>query len=51
MIVENIENKKEKDTKKCVIKRKFKLKVYKTRLEVTHLESEINHLGKSERNQ
>ena len=41
------EDKKAKSTKKCVIKRKLKSENYKTCLEATELESEINHLEKN----
>ena len=41
------EDNKAKSTKKCVIKRKLKSENYKTCLEATELESEINHLGKN----
>ena len=44
---DNDENKKAKGTKKCAIKRKLKFEDYKHRLEVTQLEKERNHLGKS----
>ena len=39
-------DKKTKRTKRCVIKRKPKLKDYKNCLEATQLENEINHLEK-----
>ena len=38
------ENKKAKDTKKCVIKRKLKFENYKNCLEATQLENETNYL-------
>ena len=41
------EDKKTKDTKKRVIKRKLKLENYKTCLEATQLENKIHHLGKN----
>ena len=40
------EDKKAKDTKKCVIKRKLKFENFKNCLETTQLENEINHLKK-----
>ena len=42
----NDEDKKGKDTKKCVIKRKLKFEDYKNCLEVTQLENEINYQEK-----
>ena len=39
------EDKKEKGTKKCIIKRKIK---FENCLEVTHLENKINYLEKNE---
>ena len=42
------EDKKAKDTKKCVIERKLKFENYKNCLEATQLESKINHLEKNE---
>ena len=39
-------NKKPKDTKKCIIKRKVKSEDYKHCLEESHLESKTNHLEK-----
>ena len=41
------EDKKAKGTKKCVIKRNFQLKSYKTFLEATKLNKKINHLEKN----
>ena len=41
------EDKKAKDTKKCVIKRKLKFENYKNCLEATQLENKINHLEKN----
>ena len=38
--------KKEKNTKKCVIKRKIKFEDYKNCLEATHIENKINYLEK-----
>ena len=40
------EDKKAKDTKKCVIKRKLKFENYKNCLEATQLENKINYLEK-----
>ena len=48
LIDDNIEDKKTKDTKKCVIKRELKFEDYKNCLEVTQLENKINHLEKNE---
>ena len=42
------EDKKAKDTKKCVIKRKLKFENYKNCLEATQLENKINHLQRNE---
>ena len=39
--------KKQKCTKKCVIKRKPKLENYKNCLEATQLENKINHIEKN----
>ena len=47
LIDDNIEDKKTKDTKKCVIKRELKFEDYKNCLEVTQLENKINHLEKN----
>ena len=44
------EDKKAKDTKKCVIKRKLKFENYKNCLEATQLENKINHLVKNKVN-
>ena len=41
------DNKKTKNTKKCVIKRKRKFKDYKNCLETTQLDNKINHLEKN----
>ena len=38
------EDKKEKDTKMCIIKRKFKFEDYKYCFEATQLENKINQL-------
>ena len=40
------EDKKEKSTKKCAIKRKLTFENYKNCLETTQLENKINHLEK-----
>ena len=40
------EDKKEKGTKECVMKRKLKFETYKISLEATQLENKINHLEK-----
>ena len=42
----NHEDKKAKDTKKCVVKRSFKFEDYKHCLEATQLENKTNHLEK-----
>ena len=42
----NDEDKKAKDTKKCVIKRKLKFEDYKNCLEAAQFENKINHLEK-----
>ena len=42
----NDEDKKAKDTKKCVIKRKLKFKDYKKCLKASQIENKINHLEK-----
>ena len=47
LIDDNSEDKKTKDTKKCVIKRELKFEDYKNCLEVTQLENKINHLEKN----
>ena len=44
------EDKKAKDTKKCVIKRKLKFENYKNCLEATQLDNKINYLEKNEIN-
>ena len=44
LIDEASEDKKAKDTKKCVIKRKLKFENYKNCLEATHLENKMNYL-------
>ena len=41
-------DKKAKDTKKCVIKRKLTFENYKNCLGATQLDNKINHLGKTE---
>ena len=47
LIDDDSENKKAKDTKRCVIKRKLKFKNYKNCLEATQLENKINHPEKN----
>ena len=47
VINDGSEDKKAKGTKKCVIERKLKLKIYKNCLEVIQLENEINYLVKN----
>ena len=47
---ESSEDKKAKCTKKCVIKRKLKLKNFKNCLEATHLENKINSREKNKIN-
>ena len=42
----NDENRKAKNTKKCVIKRKLKFQDYKDCLKAARLERKINYLGK-----
>ena len=42
----NDEDKKAKETKKCVIKRKLKLEDYKNHLEAVQTESKTNHFLK-----
>ena len=42
----NDEDKKEKCTKKCVIKRKIKFEDYKNCLKAAQIENKLNHLGK-----
>ena len=46
LIVDDSEDKKAKDTKKCVIKRKLKFKNCKNCLEATQLQNKINRLEK-----
>ena len=43
LIDDSSENKKGKDAKKCVIKRKLKFENYKSCLEATQLENKINY--------
>ena len=43
----NNEDKKAKDTKECVIKRKNKFQDYKNCLEVAKVENKVNHLEKT----
>ena len=47
LIDDNSENKKAKDTKKCLIKRKLKFENYKNYLEATQLENKTNYLEKN----
>ena len=47
LIDDSSEDKKAKDTKKCVIKRKVKFENYKNCLEATQLENKINYLQKN----
>ena len=47
LIDDNSEDKKTKDAKKRVIKRKLKFEDYKNCLEVTQLENKINYLEKN----
>ena len=42
----NDEDKKEKGTERCVIKRKLKFEDYKNCLEVAQIKNKINHLEK-----
>ena len=44
LIDDSSEDKKAKDRKKCVIKRKLKLENYKNCLEASQLENEINYI-------
>ena len=47
LIDDGSEDKKAKDTGKCVIKRKLKFENYKSCLEATQLDNKMNHLEKS----
>ena len=47
LIDDNSEDKKAKDTKKCLIKRKLKFENYKNYLEATQLENKTNYLEKN----
>ena len=47
LIGDSTEDKRAKNTKACVIKRKLKFQNYKNCLEATHLENKINHLEKN----
>ena len=47
LIDDGSHDKKAKDTKKCVIKRKLKFENYKNCLKATHLEKKINHQEKT----
>ena len=46
LIDDGSEDKKAKDTKKCIIKRKLKFEIYKNCLEATQLPKKISHLEK-----
>ena len=46
LIDDSTEDKKAKDTKKCVTRRKLKFENYKNCLKATQLENKINHLEK-----
>ena len=48
LIDDGSEDKKAKDTKKCVIKRKLKFENYKNCLEATQLDNKIKYLEKNE---
>ena len=48
LIDDDSEDKKSKGTTKCVVKRKLKFEICKSRLEVTQLKNKINHLEKNE---
>ena len=50
LIDDGSEDKKAKDTKKCVIKRKIKFEIYENCLGATQLENETNHLEKKKIN-
>ena len=50
MINNSSENKKAKDTKKCVIKRRLKFKNYNNCFVATQLENKINYLEKNKIN-
>ena len=50
LIDDDSEDKKAKDTKKCVIKRKIKSKKHKCCLQATQLENKIKHLEKNKIN-
>ena len=45
----NDEDKKEKGTKKCVLKRKLKLEDYKNCIEVAQIENKIDHTEKKKK--
>ena len=47
LIGDSTEDKRAKNTKACVIKRKLKFQNYKNCLEATHLENKINHIEKN----
>ena len=46
LIIDGSEDKKEKTTKMCVVKRKLKFENYKNCVAATQLENKINHLKK-----
>ena len=48
LIDDDSEDKKAKGTTKCVVKRKLKFEICKSRLEVIQLKNKINHLEKNE---
>ena len=50
LIVDSSEDKKAKDMKKCVLKRKLKIVKYKNCLEATQHENKINYLEKNKIN-
>ena len=50
LIVDSSEDKKAKDIKKCVLKRKLKIVNYKNCLEATQHENKINYLEKNKIN-
>ena len=50
LIVDSSEDKKAKDIKKCVLKRKLKIVNYKICLEATQHENKINYLEKNKIN-
>ena len=48
LIDDDSEDKKAKGTTKCVVKRKLRFEICKSRLEVIQLKNKINHLEKNE---